>query len=137
MLSSSLITIHLADRIITVLIVIMKEVTMIRLAVCDDETQCLESTRRLIEQWSAHCGIPVKISCFDNGDTLLESIRCTKTDIILLDIMMPLFNGMDAAREIRELDKAANIIFLTSSPEFALESYSVKASGYMIKPVSY
>ena len=50
---------------------------------------------------------------------------------------MPFLNGMDTAREIREIDKAAKIVFLTSSPEFALESYSVKASGYIIKPVSY
>lgn len=110
---------------------------MIRLAVCDDETQCVNSTRRLIEQWSANCGTPVKISCFDHGDALLENIRCTRTDVILLDIMMPFLNGMDTAREIREIDKAAKIVFLTSSPEFALESYSVKASGYIIKPVSY
>lgn len=110
---------------------------MIRLAVCDDETQCLNSTRCLIEQWSANCGIPVKISCFDNGDALLDSIRSTRADVILLDIMMPLLNGMDTAHEIRELDTAAKIVFLTTSPEFALESYSVKASGYIIKPVNF
>ncbi len=109
---------------------------MIRLAVCDDESMCLDGTKRMIEQWSANRGIPVKISCFDNGDALLESVRNARTDIILLDIIMPLLNGMDTAREIRELDKAAKIIFMTSSPEFALESYSVKASGYILKPVS-
>jgi len=110
---------------------------MIRLAICDDEAHCLDSTKRMIERWLASCGIPAQISCFDNGDTLLESIRRAKMDIVLLDIMMPLLNGMDTAHEIREFDKAIKIVFLTSSPEFALESYSVKASGYIIKPVSY
>jgi DNA-binding LytR/AlgR family response regulator len=110
---------------------------MIRLAVCDDEAQCLDSTRRMIEQWSASYDIPAQVSCFDNGDALLESIRSAKTDVILLDIMMPLLNGMDTAHEIREFDKAVKIVFLTSSPEFALESYSVKASGYILKPVKY
>lgn len=110
---------------------------MIRLALCDDEANCLASTRHMIEQWSANRGIPAQIRCFDNGDSLLESIRRAKPDVILLDIMMPLFNGMDTAHEIREFDKAAKIVFLTSSPEFALESYSVKASGYIIKPVSF
>lgn len=110
---------------------------MIRLAVCDDEMQCLESTKRMTEQWSAACGIPAQIDCFDNGDSLIESIRSLKTNVIFLDIMMPLLNGMDTAREIRELDKTVKIIFLTSSSEFALESYSVKASGYILKPVEY
>lgn len=109
---------------------------MIRLAICDDEVQCLDSTRRMIEQWSERCSIPVQIRCFDNGDALLQSIRRTRTDIVFLDIMMSLLNGMDTAREIREIDKAVKIVFLTSSPEFALESYSVKANGYILKPFS-
>ena len=109
---------------------------MIRLAICDDEVQCLDSTRRMIEQWSERCSIPVQIGCFDNGDALLQSIRRTRTDIVFLDIMMSLLNGMDTAREIREIDKAVKIVFLTSSPEFALESYSVKANGYILKPFS-
>ncbi len=110
---------------------------MIRLAICDDEANCLASTRRMIHQWSESHGIPVQIRCFDNGDALLENIRSAKTDIILLDIIMPLLNGMDTAHEIREFDKTAKIVFLTSSPEFALESYSVKASGYILKPANF
>ena len=58
-------------------------------------------------------------------------------DIIFLDIIMPLLNGMDTARELRQTDKAVKIIFLTSSPEFALESYEVKAQGYVLKPIVY
>ena len=50
---------------------------------------------------------------------------------------MPLLNGMDAARELRQRDKSVKIIFLTSSPEFALESYEVKAQGYVLKPIAY
>lgn len=49
--------------------------------------------------------------------------------------MMPLFTGMELAHAIREIDAAAKIIFLTSSPEFAVESYEVKASGYLLKPL--
>lgn len=50
---------------------------------------------------------------------------------------MPLLNGMDAAKEIRQHDSNVRIIFLTSSPEYAVESYDVKASGYLLKPVDY
>lgn len=50
---------------------------------------------------------------------------------------MPLLNGMETAHEIRKNDSVVKIIFLTSSPEFALESYDVKASGYLLKPTTY
>ena len=56
-------------------------------------------------------------------------------DIYLLDVVMPGLNGIELAKEIRSSDKAADIIFLTSSPEFAVESYTVKASNYLVKPV--
>lgn len=48
---------------------------------------------------------------------------------------MPGLNGIELAKEIRSSDKAADIIFLTSSHEFAVESYTVKASNYLVKPV--
>ena len=51
-------------------------------------------------------------------------------------MVMPTVNGMAAAREIRKFDKVAKIAFLTSSPEFAIESYSVKACNYILKPVA-
>ena len=57
-------------------------------------------------------------------------------DIFLLDIMMPGINGMQAAHEIRSFDVGAKIVFLTASPEFAVESYAVKAYDYILKPVS-
>ena len=56
-------------------------------------------------------------------------------DIILLDIVMPMLNGIDAAKELREKDKNVKIVFLTSSAEFALDSYTVKASNYLLKPL--
>ena len=44
--------------------------------------------------------------------------------------------GMQLAREIRTFDHAADIIFLTTSSDFAVESYTVKATNYLMKPVS-
>ena len=56
--------------------------------------------------------------------------------LYLLDVMMPGISGMEAAREIRTFDAAAEIVFLTSSPGFAYESYGVKAMEYLLKPIS-
>ncbi len=56
-------------------------------------------------------------------------------DLIILDVIMPLLNGMDTARELRDADQTVPIVFLTSSREFAVDSYEVKAFHYLIKPV--
>ena len=49
---------------------------------------------------------------------------------------MPGVTGMEAAREIRSFDDAADIVFLTTSPGFAYESYGVRALEYLLKPIS-
>ena len=59
----------------------------------------------------------------------------TDNDILILDIIMPGFTGMQAAHEIRKFNEEIKIIFLTSSKEFAIESYSVGAYYYLLKPV--
>ena len=110
--------------------------TNLRIAVCDDSPVFLNETSSYIEAWSASTGHAVQIFSYDNGDALIEAHKTCHMDIIFLDIIMPLLNGMDTARELRQQDRSVHIIFLTSSPEFALESYEVKAQGYLLKPVS-
>ena len=68
---------------------------------------------------------------------LLARHAASRAGIILLDMIMPLVNGMDTARELRQSDTAVRLVFLTSSPEFALESYEVRAFDYPLKPVTY
>jgi len=110
---------------------------MLRIAVCDDEERCRADTKRMLESWSTAASSQLHIDCFNNGDTLIRESDAARYDIIFLDIVMPLLNGMETAKELRDRDKTVKIIFLTSSPEFALESYSVKATDYCIKPVAY
>lgn len=73
--------------------------------------------------------------CFTNGDDLIAAHRNDCMDLIILDVIMPLLNGMDVARELRKDNQDVPIIFLTSSRDFAVDSYEVKAFHYLIKPV--
>lgn len=110
---------------------------MIKIAVCDDNKDELSNMAQLIDQYRASKHFNCEYELFLNGLELayvLEKGR--RFDIYCLDILMPGFSGIDLAKEIRTIDKNASILFLTSSPEFALESYSVKASNYLIKPIS-
>lgn len=110
---------------------------MLKIALCDDDAVCLATTEKLLYDWSKSSGTPMSLDCFDHGDALLVKHQTLRYDIIFLDIMMPFFSGMDTAKELRILDKAVKIIFLTSSPEFALSSYSVRALDYLLKPLSF
>jgi DNA-binding LytR/AlgR family response regulator len=75
-----------------------------------------------------------KYDAFSNAIELLEAMKRNAYHILLLDVLMPGLNGIEAAHEIRSFDEEIKIIFLTSSKEFAVESYAVDAHYYMLKP---
>lgn len=108
---------------------------MIRIAVCDNDREDLKNASDMVRNWADENGIEIELYQFENGDDLLSQTTVCRMDIILLDIIMPMLNGMETAKELREHDTSVSIIFLTSSPEYALESYDVKARGYLLKPV--
>jgi len=108
---------------------------MLRVAICDDMPECLQQTQALIHQWK---GKPEywHLETFPDGDALITAHTAQPFDIIFLDVVMPLLSGMEAAREIRQFDRSVKIVFLTSSAEFAVQSYTVKADNYLLKPLS-
>ncbi|MBE5867793.1 MAG: response regulator transcription factor [Lachnospiraceae bacterium] len=109
---------------------------MIKIAFCDDELSVLSEIRELLDQYCLECNQKIEYMSFQSTLNLLAEIeRGARFDILLLDILMPGENGMEAAAEIRNYDSNIKIIFLTSSPEFAVESYSVNAFFYQLKPI--
>ena len=110
---------------------------MLQIAVCDDNIDELSNMVQLINLYRTSRHLNCEHDAFSNGFELISALEKGKRfDIYCLDIMMPGFTGIDAAKEIRTFDKTAPILFFTSSPEFALESYSVKAINYVLKPIS-
>lgn len=107
---------------------------MIRIALCDDSSAFLEETKFMIERWDK-CPQNIAMELFEDGDTLISAHAKKPFDIILLDVVMPLLSGIETAKELREKDKNVKIVFLTSSAEFAVDSYTVKASNYLLKPL--
>ena len=107
---------------------------MFRIAVCDDMPEFAAQVVSALEQWQDRPA-PLHTEVFTDADALLSAHAAKPFDIILLDVIMPLLSGLDAARELRQQDKTVKIVFLTSSPEFAVESYCVKANNYLLKPL--
>jgi DNA-binding LytR/AlgR family response regulator len=110
---------------------------MLQIAVCDDDIGELSNMVQLIDLYRTSKNLNCEYAVFPNGFDLVSALEKGKRfDIYCLDIIMPGFMGIDVAKEIRDFDKTAPILFFTSSPEFALESYSVKAVNYVLKPIS-
>lgn len=110
---------------------------MFRLAVCDDDTRSLTHMISLLEEYRLMSPFHIEYTSFHNGLELASVLEHGKHfNIYCLDIVMPGFDGIELGKEIRNFDKSAQIIYFTSSPEFALESYSVKAANYILKPVT-
>lgn len=110
---------------------------MIHIAICDDSKQERQILAALFKRYQELHATPLQIHIFQNGFSLLDAIDQGKRfDITILDILMPGENGIEIARNIRASGTDTEIIFLTSSPEYAEDSYEVKAQNYLLKPVT-
>jgi len=109
-----------------------------KIAICDDNQQELLHISQLVDEYLS-CGLAeekIEISRFESSMKLFAQIESGEHfDVYLLDIIMSDINGIELAAEIRKRDQVAKIIFLTSSTEFAVESYSVSALNYLLKPI--
>lgn len=102
--------------------------------ICDDDSTCLRETERAVRAWAQERGQDIGIRTIE-GPARLRGATFAQDDILLLDILMPETSGMDLARELRARGEDVRIVFLTSSTDFAIESYEVKADNYLLKPV--
>ena len=81
-------------------------------------------------------GVQLELFSYTKPMELLADIEAgVRFDVLFLDVLMPGINGINAAREIRQYDTAVQIIFVTSSSEFAVQSYVVGAYYYQLKPI--
>lgn len=106
-----------------------------KIALCDDDEKELAGLKTMLHHYGAKHHKPLTYKEYTSSVELASQAPKERFDLYLLDIIMPRLTGVELAREIRSFDKAASIIFLTTSPEFAVESYTVKATNYLMKPV--
>lgn len=110
---------------------------MIKLALCDDEAEQREAIGNLLREYAAsRPSFVLKMSIFSSGlDLLAAAEECGGFDLYVLDIVMPGLSGIDLGVRLRELYSGGTIVYLTVSPEYAVDSYAARAFYYLMKPV--
>lgn len=107
-----------------------------RIAACDDDLKFLQELSHLLNQYGEEYNCNIEYKIYTNPLELVSQIeKGIHYDVILLDVFMPGINGIQCAKDIRIYDNLVKIVFLTTSTEYAVESYSVKAYDYLLKPL--
>ena len=109
---------------------------MIRVAIIDDEAEARVLLRSYLERYQTEKSIQMDITEYESGASFLVQQE-SYYDLILLDIQMPIIDGMETARQLRKTNQGSTLIFVTNSVQHAVEGYSVDASDYLVKPLSY
>lgn len=109
-----------------------------RIAVCEDNELHRDMITCLLNRYATERSIPFVLTSYKSGIHLLyDTGDGASFDIVFLDIYMEDILGIDIARKLRSAGYRGSIVFLTASPDFALESYDVDADGYLLKPLDY
>jgi len=100
-----------------------------RVILVDDHKILVEAFRKLLEPY---CDVVATVA---DGRALLEVAATLKPDLIVLDIGMPILNGLEAGRQLKSKMPSVKLIFLTmhEDPDLAVEAMGSGASGYLLK----
>ena len=100
-----------------------------RILLADDHVILLEAFKALLEPEFEVVGMVT------DGRAMLAEVSRLNPDVVLIDISMPLLNGLDAGRQLKAQRRAVKLIYLTMNPDpdLAGEALRLGASGYVLK----
>ena len=106
-----------------------KGLVPISVLVADDHKAILDRVARLL---AIECNV---VGAVADGQQALDATLELKPDVLVLDISMPVMNGIEAARRLKNAGSEAHVVFLTvhDDPDFAKKALEVGALGYVIK----
>ena len=108
-----------------------------KIAICDDEASCRAQIYDLLCDYvEDRKDKEIQVELFTSPEALLRTVQEGSIfDIVILDIVMPGMNGIQLGQALRNESIDQKIVYLTSSEEYALDSFRVRAFDYLLKPV--
>ena len=104
---------------------------MKKILIVDDETEILNMLSRYLNRTGNY-----NVTTYTNPVVAIDSFKKGEYDLVLLDIMMPQMNGLDALEKLKEIDSTQNVIMMTaySTLDKVLKSHKEGATSYIMKP---
>ena len=110
---------------------------MIKIAVCEDEPSELDGILSEVRRFAESRGHRIHPAAFRCAQDLIDNVESRGGyDLYLLDIIMPGIDGIGCGRRLRDLGSAGEIVYLTTSGDYAVDSYDVRAYHCLVKPVA-
>ena len=106
------------------------------IAIIEDSGQELSLLERCLQSYLSSRQVYRVIDTYTSGEAFLENWPSKSYDLVFLDILMEGISGIEVARKIRETDSEYLLIFISSSKEYALQGFEVRAFDYLLKPLS-
>ena len=101
-----------------------------RILLVDDEDMALKHLSSVVSE----VALDADIMCFDDCDNAIAEAKRKNFDVAFLDVSMPEKDGLSFAKELKDIYKDTNIIFVTGYSEYALDAIRLHCSGYVLKP---
>ena len=100
-----------------------------RVIIADDHTMLVEAFEKLL---SPECEVVAKVA---DGRALLAAVNELRPDVVVLDLSMPLLNGLDAARQIKQSHPTVRLVFVTMNedPDLAAQAFRIGGAAYLLK----
>lgn len=102
-----------------------------KILIVDDEPLARQRLRRLVDELA----VGEVIAEAGNGQQAIELFEQQPAEVVLLDIRMPVLDGIETAKQLGKEAQAPVIIFTTAYDEYALQAFDVHAIDYLVKPI--
>lgn len=101
-----------------------------RVIYVDDESPAIDNFRLTVEDLSEINTLQL----FTKSEDALQWAENNPVDVAFVDIEMPIINGIELAKRLKQIDRNIRIIFVTAFEQYALQAFQVEAIGYLLKP---
>lgn len=109
---------------------------MVKIAIVDDDPDFAQTLRGFLQRYGKENQIEVSFELFNNGLNFVSDYQPI-FDVVFMDIEMPMMNGLEAAKQLRQKDDTVSLVFTTILSQYAIKGYEYHAVDFMVKPFSY